>query len=98
MVRRIKMGRKSISSGILDESCRVYEQEGWLQGLILTGGGVDAKVILYDSADEDLVDATEIGFVSQGVPFFDFMVHCVYGIYAQVDEGAEFMVLYSKQG
>ena len=97
MVRRIKMGRKRISSGI-DESCRVYEQDGWLQGVILTGGGIDAQVILYDSADEDIATATAIGFVSRDVPFFDFMVHCAEGIYANVDEGAEFMVLYSKQG
>jgi len=88
--------KKSISSGILSESSRILEGEGWLNGAILTGGGVDAKVIFYDSADEDLGDALEVGFVSQEVPFFNFAVHCVYGIYAQVDEGAEFMVLFDK--
>ena len=88
--------KKSISSGILSESTRIFEEEGWLNGAILTGGGVDAKVIFYDSANEDIGDALEIGFVSQAVPFFNFAVHCVYGIYAEPEEGAEFMVLFDK--
>lgn len=88
--------KKSISSGILNASDKILEEEGWLNGAILTGGTADSKVILYDSADDDLNDALEIGFLSQDVPLFDFAVHCVYGIYAEAEEGAEFMVLFDK--
>lgn len=88
--------KKSISSGILTESARIFEEEGWLNGAILTSGGVDAQVIFYDSADEDLGDALEIGFISQNVPHFPYAVHCQYGIYAEVENGAEFMCLFDK--
>lgn len=88
--------KKSISSGILTSSDRIVEEECWLNGAILTGGGVDAIVTFYDSADEDLGGKLEVGYVSQAVPLFDFAVHCINGIYAEVDEGAEFMVLWDK--
>ena len=88
--------KKSISSGILTNSARIFEEEGWLNGAILTGGSTDSTVIFYDSADEDLGDALEIGFISQAVPLFDFAVHCKYGIYAEVAEGGEFLCLFDK--
>ncbi|GAF74124.1 unnamed protein product, partial [marine sediment metagenome] len=88
--------KKSISSGILTASARIFEEEGWLNGAILTGGSTDATVTFYDSADEDLGDALVIGFISQAVPLFDFAVHCKYGIYAEVAEGAEYLTLYDK--
>jgi len=88
--------KKSVSSGILTSSARIFEEEGWLNGAILTGGGTDAQVIFYDSADEDLGDALVVGFISQGVPLFDFAVHVKYGIYAEIAEGAEFLALYDK--
>ena len=53
-------------------------------------------VTFYDSADEDLGGKLEIGYVSQAVPLFDFAVHCRHGIYAEVEEGGEYMVLYDK--
>ena len=84
---------KSISSGILTNSDIILEREGWLMGAILTGGGIDSKVTLYDSADDDLGDALEIGFISADVPHFDYMVHCTKGIYAEVENGAEFLVM-----
>ena len=86
--------KKSISSGILNSSARILEEEGWLNGAILTGGSTDSKVIFYDSADEDLGNALEIGFVSKEVPLFNYAVHCRYGIYAEVANGAEFMCLF----
>ena len=88
--------KQSISSGIKTSSDRILEQEGWLNGAILTGGGVDAIVTFYDSADEDLGGKLEVGYISQVVPLFDFAVHCKNGIYAEVEEGAEYMVLYDK--
>ncbi|GAG10716.1 unnamed protein product, partial [marine sediment metagenome] len=33
--------KKSISSGILTSSARIFEEEGWLNGAILTGGSTD---------------------------------------------------------
>ena len=88
--------KKSISSGILTASTRVFEEEGWLNGAILTSGSTDAIVTFYDSADEDLGSALEIGYVSKAVPLFNYAVHCKYGIYAEVENGAEYMVMYSK--
>jgi len=88
--------KRSISSGILNNSETVFEEEGFLNGAIFTGGSVDGKVTFYDSADSDIVDALEIGFVSQDVPFFNFAVHCTEGIYAQVENDADYMVLFSK--
>ena len=85
--------KQSISSGILTESSRILEEEGWLNGAILTGGSTDSMVTFYDSADEDLGGKLEVGYISQAVPLFDFAVHCVHGIYAEVDEGAEYLVL-----
>ena len=90
------MSVKSISSGILTSSDRIFEEEGWLNGAILTGGGVDAMVTFYDSADEDLAGKLEIGYISQVVPLFDFAVHCRHGIYAEAENGAEFMCLFDK--
>jgi hypothetical protein len=86
--------KKSISSGILYASGTVKDEEGWLNGAIMTGGGADSKVILYDSEDSDLGDKTAVGFISYSVPLFDFAVHCTEGIYAEASGGAEFMVLY----
>ena len=88
--------KKSVSSGILTNSARIFEEEGWLNGAILTGGSTDAMVTFYDSADEDLGDKLEVGYVSQAVPLFDFAVHVKNGIYAEVENGAEFMALYDK--
>ena len=88
--------KKSISSGILSASARILEEEGWLNGAILTGGSTDSIVTFYDSADEDLGGKLEVGFISQAVPLFDFAVHCSNGIYAEVEEGAEFMCLFDK--
>ncbi len=88
--------KKSVSSGILTASARIFEEEGWLNGAILTGGSTDSIVTFYDSADEDLGGKLEIGYISQTVPLFDFAVHCKYGIYAEVDEGAEYIVFWDK--
>ena len=88
--------KQSISSGILSSSARIFEEEGWLNGAILTGGSTDAMVTFYDSADEDLGGKLEIGYISKAVPLFDFAVHCVYGIYAEVANGAEFLCLFDK--
>ena len=88
--------RKSVSSGILTASARIFEEEGWLNGAILTGGSTDSSVTFYDSADEDLGDKLEIGYISQAVPLFDFAVHVKYGIYAEVENGGEFLALYDK--
>ena len=88
--------KKSISSGILIASARIFEEEGWLNGAILTGGSTDAMVTFYDSADEDLGGKLEIGYISQAVPHFDYAVHCRYGIYAEVENGAEFLCLFDK--
>ncbi len=88
--------RKSVSSGILTASARIFEEEGWLNGAILTGGSTDATVIFYDSADEDLGGKLEVGYISQAVPLFDFAVHVKYGIYAEVENGGEFLALYDK--
>lgn len=88
--------KKSVSSGILTNSARIFEEEGWLNGAILTGGSTDAIVTFYDSADEDLGGKLEVGYISQAVPLFDFAVHVKNGIYAEVAEGSEYMVLYDK--
>ena len=88
--------KKSVSSGILTASARIFEEEGWLNGAILTGGSTDSTVTFYDSADEDLGGKLEVGYISQAVPLFDFAVHCKNGIYAEVAEGAEFMCLFDK--
>jgi len=88
--------RKSVSSGILTESARIFEEEGWFNGAILTGGSVDSMVTFYDSADEDLAGKLEVGYISEAVPLFDFAVHVKHGIYAEVADGAEFMCLYDK--
>ena len=88
--------RKSVSSGILTASARIFEEEGWLNGAILTGGSTDATVTFYDSADEDLGGKLEVGYISQAVPLFDFAVHVKYGIYAEVENGGEFLALYDK--
>ena len=88
--------KQSISSGILSSSARILEEEGWLNGAILTGGSTDSIVTFYDSVDEDLGGKLEVGYISQAVPLFDFAVHCRYGIYAEVEEGAEFLALYDK--
>ena len=83
------------SSGILISSGIILEREGWLEAAILTGGGTDAKVTFYDSANDDIGDELEIGFISQSVPVFDISSHAVNGIYAEIEEGAEFIVFYS---
>ena len=88
--------KKSVSSGILTASARIFEEEGWLNGAILTGGSTDSMVTFYDSADEDLGGKLEVGYISQAVPLFDFAVHCKYGIYAEVENGGEFLALYDK--
>ena len=88
--------KKSVSSGILTASARIFEEEGWFNGAILTGGSTDAMVTFYDSADEDLGGKLEVGYISQAVPLFDFAVHVKYGIYAEVEEGAEFLCMYDK--
>jgi hypothetical protein len=88
--------KKSISSGILSSSARIFEEEGWLNGAILTGGSTDAMVTFYDSADEDLGGKLEIGYISKVVPLFNYAVHCRFGIYAEVENGAEFMCLFDK--
>ena len=88
--------KKSVSSGILTNSARIFEEEGWLNGAILTGGGTDAIVTFYDSADEDLGGKLEVGYISQAVPLFDFAVHVKNGIYAEVENGAEYLTLYDK--
>jgi len=88
--------KKSISSGILTASARIFEEEGWFNGAILTGGSTDAMVTFYDSADEDLGGKLEVGYISQAVPLFDFAVHVKYGIYAEVENGAEFLAIYDK--
>ena len=87
------MSIKSISSGILSHSELIVDHESWLNGAILTGGSTDAKVTFYDSDDDDLGDALEIGFISKDVPYFDYCVHASKGIYAEVENGAEYMVL-----
>ena len=87
--------KQSISSGIKTSSDRILEEEGWLNGAILTGGSVDSIVTFYDSADDDLGGKLEIGYISQAVPLFDFAVHCRYGIYAEIEEGSEYLCLYS---
>jgi len=87
------MSIKSISSGILTASELIIDEEAWLNGAILTGGSIDSKVTFYDSDDDDLGDALEIGFISKDVPHFPYCVHAVHGIYAEVENGAEFMVL-----
>ena len=88
--------KKSISSGIRTSSVAILEGEGWLNGAILTNGSVDSKVFFYDSADADLGDKRVVGFISNEVPSFDYAVHCVNGIYAEIEEGAEFLCLYDK--
>ncbi|MDD2777986.1 MAG: hypothetical protein PHI16_03705 [Methanocellales archaeon] len=85
--------KQSISSGIKTSSDIISENECWLNGAILTGGSVDSIVTFYDSADDDISGKLEVGYVSQAVPLFDFAVHCRYGIYAEIEEGAEYMVL-----
>ena len=87
------MSTKSISSGIKTSSGIILDSEGWLNGAILTGGSTDSIVTFYDSADDDLGGKLEVGYISQTVPLFDFAVHCANGIYAEVEEGAEYMVL-----
>ena len=88
--------KKSISSGILTASARVFEEEGWLNGAILTGGSTDAMVTFYDSADGSIGGKLEIGYVSKVVPLFNYAVHCKYGIYAEVENGAEYLCMFSK--
>lgn len=88
--------KKSVSSGILTASARIFEEEGWFNGAILTGGSTDSMVTFYDSADEDLGGKLEVGYISQAVPLFDFAVHVKYGIYAEVANGAEYLTLYDK--
>ena len=87
------MSIKSISSGILTASGIVIDEEAWLNGAILTSGSTDAKVTFYDSDNDDLGDALVIGFISREVPHFPYCVHASKGIYAEVENGAEFMVL-----
>ena len=87
---------KSISSGILSSSAIVLDEEGWLNGAILTSGSTDAMVTFYDSADGNVSGKLEIGYISKAVPSFDYLVHCKHGIYAEVENGAEFMCLFSK--
>ena len=87
--------KQSISSGIKTSSGIILDSEGWLNGAILTGGSTDSIVTFYDSADDDLGGKLEIGYVSQAVPLFDFAVHCRHGIYAEIEEGSEYMVLFS---
>jgi len=88
--------KQSISSGIKASSGIILAEEGWLNGAILTGGSTDSIVTFYDSADDDLGGKLEVGYISQTVPLFDFAVHCRYGIYAEVEEGAEYLCLYDK--
>ena len=87
------MSKESISSGIKTSSGIIMDSECWLNGAILTGGSTDSIVTFYDSADDDLGGKLEVGYISQAVPLFDFAVHCRYGIYAEVEEGAEYLVL-----
>jgi hypothetical protein len=84
-----------VSSGIKMISSRILEREGWFLGATLTSGGTDASVTFYDSKDEDISGAIEIGYISQDVPYTDDEIHCVYGIYAEVSEGGEYLVKYS---
>ena len=68
----IKMGSKrSISSGKLYNSESIVSTECFLIDAILMDGGTDAKVTFYDSENEDIVDALEVGFISQKVPKLD---------------------------
>jgi len=85
--------KQSISSGIKTSSGIIRDEECWLNGVILTGGSTDSMVTFYDSADDDLGGKLEVGYISQAVPLFDFAVHCVHGIYAEVEEGAEYLVM-----
>ena len=87
------MSKESISSGIKTSSGIILDSECWLNGAILTGGSIDSIVTFYDSADDDLIGKLEVGYISQAVPLFDFAVHCRYGIYAEIEEGAEYLVL-----
>jgi len=90
------MSEKCISSGILSASERIVEEECWIVGAVLTSGNIDAKAIFYDSGNEDLADKLEVGFVSNAVPAFNKIVHCLDGIYAELLDGAEVMVFYTK--
>jgi len=86
--------KKSISSGILKVSARIVEEECWLAGAILTGGSTDSSVIFYDSSNGELGDKLEVGYIDQGVPLINFAAHCTEGLYAEIAEGAEYLVLY----
>ncbi len=83
----------SISSGIKTSSAQIRDEECWLEGAILTDGSVDTIVTFYDSADDDLASKLEVGYISQAVPYFKHSVHCRYGLYAEIEEGAEYMVI-----
>ena len=83
----------SISSGIKTSSVIIHDSECWLEGAILTDGSVDSIVTFYDSADDDLVGKLEVGYISQAVPYFEHSIHCRYGLYAEIEEGAEYMVI-----
>ena len=88
--------KKSISSGIKTSSEQIIQEECWLNGAIMTGGSIDSIVTFYDSADDDLGSKLEVGYISNSVPLFDFAVHCRYGIYAEAENGAEFLCLWDK--
>jgi len=85
--------KQSISSDIKTSSAIIRDSECWLNGAIMTGGSIDSKVFFYDSADGDLGDKKVVGFISAEVPLFDFAVHCVNGIYAEIENGAEYLAL-----
>jgi len=83
----------SISSGIKNSSDIIRDSECWFEGAILTGGSTGSMVTFYDSADDDLGGKLEVGYISQAVPSFNYAIHCRHGLYAEVEDGAEYMVM-----
>ena len=90
--------KRSISSGKLYNSESIVSTECFLIDAILMGGEANAKVTFYDSDSQDIADAVEVGFISQKVPKLDCSKHCLHGIYAEAEDGAEFMVGYNLRG
>lgn len=80
------------SSGKLISSQAILESDGWFVGAIMTAGTGDAKVTIYDSANDDLGSANELAILTTDLRKVDISCTCREGIYVEISGDAECIV------
>lgn len=83
------------SSGELISSQAVLDSDGWFIGAILTAGTGDAKVTIYDAADDDLGGKRKLAILTTDLRKTDIACTCREGIYVEISGDGECIVYYS---